>query len=78
MATSAQSRTPVLPRLTERREAVGLTKSELARRMDVNFSAVFRWETGDAAPAAEKLSPLADVLECSLDYLFGRTPNVSG
>lgn len=59
-------------RITELREAKGMSKTELARAMDVDLAAVHRWETGTAMPLAAKLPKLADLLGCSIDELYGR------
>ena len=59
-------------RITELREAKGMSKTELARAMDVDLAAVHRWETGTAMPLAAKLPKLADLLGCSIDELFAQ------
>ncbi len=33
------------------------------------------WKKGKCLPSAEKLETLADYLDCSVDYLLGRTDN---
>ena len=33
------------------------------------------WKKGRCLPSAEKLELLADYLDCSVDYLLGRTDN---
>ena len=59
-------------RIKERREALGLTQAQLADRMGVTTTAVRKWETGQALPSADKLPALADLLNCSIDALYGR------
>lgn len=59
-------------RIKELREAKGMSKTELARAMDVDLAVVHRWETGTAMPLAAKLPKLADLLGCSIDELYGR------
>lgn len=59
-------------RIKEYREALGLSQLELAQRMNVCQSAVFRWEAGQTDPMAEKLPLLADLFGCSIDALYGR------
>lgn len=61
-------------KIRELREAAGLTKADVARAMDVDFAAVFRWESGKALPRADKLPLLADLFGCTIDALFGREP----
>lgn len=52
------------------REAAGLTKSELAKKMHVSIPTVSRWEAGTDYPAAARLPALARALDCSIDELF--------
>lgn len=56
------------------RERAGFTITEVARQMDVDRAAAFRWEAGTAMPRADKIPKLADLLGCSIDELFGRNP----
>lgn len=52
------------------REAAGLTKSDLAKKMRVSLPTVSRWEAGTDYPAAARLPALARALDCSIDDLF--------
>ena len=61
-------------RIKERREALGLTRTQLGDRLGVSKVAVRKWELGLAMPNADKLPALADLLHCSIDELYGRTP----
>lgn len=54
------------------REKAGLSRPDVARAMKVDMAAVFRWETGEAYPRAEKLPRLADLFGCTIDDLYGR------
>lgn len=56
------------------RQERGLTQAELAREMSVTQSTIAMWERGAALPNAGKLPILADLLHCSIDELYGRTP----
>ena len=60
-------------RIKELREAMGLTRVQLADCLGVTVVAVRKWETGLAMPSAEKLPILADLLRCSIDALYGRS-----
>lgn len=60
-------------RLTNRREALSLSKSELARRIGVRHVQIVEYEKGRKTPSVETLIALAKVLECSLDWLCGLT-----
>jgi len=57
-------------RIKELRERLGISQSELARRMGVKHPSVVQWENGEAMPAAAKLPRLAAVLECTIDELY--------
>lgn len=58
--------------IKERREAMGLTRIQLADSLGVTTVAVRKWEVGLAMPNADKLPALADLLNCSIDALYGR------
>lgn len=59
-------------RIKELREAMGLTRVQLADSLGVTVVAVRKWETGLAMPNADKLPILADALHCTIDALYGR------
>ncbi|MEQ2454929.1 helix-turn-helix domain-containing protein [Flavonifractor hominis] len=59
-------------RIKERREAMGLTRMQVADCLGVSKVAVRKWETGLAMPNADKLPVLADLLHCTIDALYGR------
>ena len=59
------------PRLTEVRERMGLSKSELARRIGTRHVAIVEFEKGRKFPSVETLVALAHVLEVSTDWLLG-------
>lgn len=61
-------------RIKELREALGLTRIQLADRLGVSPVAVRKWELGMAKPSADKLPILADLLHCTIDALYGREP----
>lgn len=57
-------------RIRELRERIGISQSELARRMGVKHTSVIQWETGKAMPAAAKLPKLALILRVEIGDLF--------
>ena len=59
-------------RIEARLERLKMSKGELARRMGVRRSAVSNWTAGEKHPERDALPRLADVLQTSTDYLFGR------
>lgn len=54
-----------------RREAKGLTQSELGRQCDVTAAAINRFESGLKVPSLVTAVALAKALGCSLDELVG-------
>lgn len=60
-------------RLRKRREELGLSRNELAGRLGIKPRALGFYETNDREPSFDIVCKLADVLDCSVDYLFGRT-----
>ena len=54
-------------RIRERREALGLTQTELAKKVGKSFRTIQSWERGESFPNAEYVSILCNV--------FGTDPN---
>jgi DNA-binding transcriptional regulator YiaG len=57
---------PALPTPEERkqiRKAAGVTQSDLARALDVNFAAVSHWENGRATPRGRNLRVYLEALD---------------
>ena len=59
-------------RLYEIRKNNGLTQKEVGDRIGVMNYTIGNWEQGRSDPSLEDLIALADVFECSVDYLIGR------
>ena len=59
-------------RLKELRLKKGLTQKDIADLVHVNRVTYTNWEKGNREPSYENLVKLADLLEVSLDWLFGR------
>ena len=59
-------------RLKELRLKKGLTQKDIADLVHVNRVTYTNWEKGKREPSFENLIKLADLLEVSLDWLFGR------
>lgn len=69
----------IAPRLRELRKSKGLKQKDLARLSGVNQNLVNSYEMGyKDHPDLWNLMQIANVLECSLDYLAGRvdTPDM--
>lgn len=47
-----------------------MTQAELAKLIGVDQSAVAQWETGSSGPHRNKLTKLAQALECTVDDLL--------
>ncbi len=52
-------------RVKRRREELGLSQPQLARRIDVSDKTISRWETGQDAPTPERLDRLAKALHAN-------------
>ena len=59
-------------RLKQLRQKKGLTQKDIADLVHVNRVTYTNWEKGNREPSFENLIKLADSLEVSLDWLFGR------
>ena len=64
-------------RIKELRKQKKLTQKQLAEKINVDCSAVTKWETGKANPDFEKQQFLADFFGVSVDYLLGRTSSIT-
>lgn len=64
-------------RLKELRKQKKMTQRQLANKLFVDCSSVTKWETGKAFPDFGNQKKLAEILDCSLDYLLGRDTNVN-
>ena len=58
-------------RLKELREKMGITQSELAKRLWITRSSVNSWEMGLSAPSTPFLVELAKIFHVTTDYLLG-------
>lgn len=59
-------------RLKEARERKGLSQRELAAKIKVSQASISWFESGDTIPSGNKIGLLADALDVSIDYLYGR------
>lgn len=61
-------------RIRQRREAIGLTQSELARLADTTQASIARVETGETqSPRSASLGAIARALSTTYEYLTGAT-----
>lgn len=56
--------------IKERREKLGLSQRDLAKKMNVSQATVAMWETGVTSPIAKRLPILAKLLKCKIDDLL--------
>lgn len=64
-------------KIRELRLSKNLTQQELGNLMHIRKQTVYKWEKGINIPDSETLSKLASVLECTTDYLVGKSDNPS-
>ncbi len=58
-------------RIKNHREQVGLSQSELAKRLGVTKSAVNSWESGTNSPSLNYIIKMSQIFLVSTDYLLG-------
>lgn len=51
----------------------GTKPNPLAKELGISSGAVTRWKNAEDPPSGKTLMLLADRLDCSVDYLLGRT-----
>ena len=60
-------------RLKEKREERGMTQCKLAEKVYISQQIIAAYEVGIRKPSLDVLSAIADVRDCTTDYLLGRT-----
>lgn len=60
-------------RIRDIRQARGMTQKELADRLGVNQSMISDYESGKVELSLTKAVKIADILECDLNDLLGRS-----
>jgi transcriptional regulator with XRE-family HTH domain len=60
-------------RMRSRREALGLTRAELARKIEESESRLGQWERAEHSPRDTAIVKIAKALSVSADYLLGLT-----
>lgn len=60
--------------LTQLRKERGYTQAQMAEELKIPRSTYTNYETGNRSPDLETLERISDILDCSLDELFGRRP----
>lgn len=65
-------------RIKALREQVGLTTTQLADRLNVERTTVYKWESGENRPTADGLLRLAEFFHCTIDELYDRDASRRG
>ncbi|PWL41359.1 MAG: XRE family transcriptional regulator [Clostridiales bacterium] len=52
-----------------------LSLYKVSKETNIPKSIVYEWASGEREPVSEYLITLADYLDCSTDFLLGRTDN---
>ncbi len=60
-------------RIKELRKDRSLTQVELAQLVGCSQPMIVLWESGKCEPTATAILKLSEALECSTDYLLGKT-----
>lgn len=60
-------------RLKKERENKDISQEDFSKRLGVSRSSVGNYETNRNMPTVEILTKMADILECSIDYLLCRS-----
>lgn len=55
------------------RKQSGYTQAQMAERLEISRSTYTNYETGNRSPDLETLERISDILDCTMDELFGRT-----
>lgn len=56
-------------------EEKSLAKSAVLKACEINRNFIYDLKHNDTSPSCDKIVKLADYLDCSTDYLLGRTDN---
>lgn len=60
-------------KLTALRKSHNYTQAQIAKKLNVTRQTVSKWEMGLSEPSLDLLDKLAEIYDCSIDELFGRT-----
>lgn len=55
--------------------ARGTKPNPVAKEIGISSGILTKWKVTGALPSGENLVKIADYLDCSVDYLLGRTDN---
>ncbi|MFD0619107.1 helix-turn-helix domain-containing protein [Paenibacillus sp. GCM10027629] len=63
-------------RISQLRRSKSMTQEQLGLLLNVSPQAVSKWEKSDSLPDISLMTKLADVFDCTTDYLLGRPSNL--
>lgn len=64
-------------KIAQLRRSHGMTQEELGKRVSVSAQAVSKWEHSDSLPDLPLIVELANIFDCTTDYLLGREGGLS-
>lgn len=64
-------------KIAQLRRSNSITQEELGKRLSVSAQAVSKWENGDSFPDLSLIAEIAEIFDCSTDYLLGREGGLS-
>lgn len=62
------------PNIEAERARINISQEELAEKLNIERKTYYNWLTKGNIPVSSLLA-LADMFDCSIDYLLGRTRN---
>lgn len=62
------------PNIEAERARMGITKDELAARLNIDRRTLQNWQAGKTQLSITKLLEMAEMFKCSTDYLLGLNP----
>ena len=62
-------------RIKDERLKLKLTQQELAEKLNISPGAIGMYEQGRRTPEVDILVKMANLFDCTVDYLLGRTDN---
>lgn len=65
-------------RIKKRRNELKLSQEHIANKLGITRQGYGHYETGRNEPDIDTVRKLSDILDCSIDYLYGETDQVKG
>lgn len=62
-------------RIRKRRRELNMTQKKLGDKLEIHANTIRKWEKGLSYPNAEEFGRLAEALNTTPDYLYGKTEN---